>query len=106
MTLQLADRSHAYPERKIDDLLVKVDKFIFLVDFIVLDLEADKDVPITLRRPFLAMGKTLIDVQKRELTMQFNDQQVIFNMMDDIKSPDKVEDCNLIIVVDFVVVER
>ena len=42
VTLQLADRSHAYPESKIEDVLVKVDKFIFLVDFIALDFEADK----------------------------------------------------------------
>ena len=53
VTLQLADRSHAYPEGKIEDVLVKVDKFIFLVDFIVLDFEADKEVSIILRRPFL-----------------------------------------------------
>ena len=68
----LAD-SHAYPEGKIDDGLVKVDKFISLVDFIVLDFEADKEVPIILGRPFLAIGKTLIDVQKKELTMRVND---------------------------------
>ena len=42
VTLQLADRSHANPEGKIEDVLVKVDKFIFPVDFIVLDFEADK----------------------------------------------------------------
>ena len=64
VTLELADRSLAYPEEKIEDVLVKVDKFIFLVDFIVLDFEADKEVPIILGRPFLATGKTLIDVQK------------------------------------------
>ena len=64
VTLQLADRSHAYPEGKIEDVLVKVDKFIFPVDFIVLDFEADKEVPIILGRPFLATAKTLIDVQK------------------------------------------
>ena len=64
VTLQLADKSHAYPEGKIEDVLVKVDKFIFLVDFIILDFEADKKVPIILGRPFLATRKTLIDVQK------------------------------------------
>ena len=42
VTLQLVDISHAYPEGKIKDVLVKVDTFIFLVDFIVLDFEADK----------------------------------------------------------------
>ena len=60
--LQLADRSHPYPEGKIEDVLVKVDKFIFPMDIIVLDFEADKEVPIILGRPFLATKKTLIDV--------------------------------------------
>ncbi|KAH9679997.1 hypothetical protein KPL71_026363 [Citrus sinensis] len=43
VTMQLADISHAYPEGKIEEVLVKVDKFIFPVDFIVLDFEADKE---------------------------------------------------------------
>ena len=64
VTLQLADISYAYLERKIEDVLVNVDKFIFPVNFIVLDFEADKEMPIILGRPFLATGKTLIDVQK------------------------------------------
>ena len=55
VTLQLADRSHAYLEGKIEDVLVKVDKFIFLVDFIMLDFEVDKEVPIILGRPFLVI---------------------------------------------------
>ncbi|XP_052296999.1 uncharacterized protein LOC127902214 [Citrus sinensis] len=62
VALQLADRSHVYPEGNIEDVLVKVDKFIFSVDFIVPDFEADKEVPIILGRPFLTTGKTLIDV--------------------------------------------
>ena len=62
VTLQLADRSHAYLEGKIEDVLVKVNKFIFPVVIIVLDFEAGKEVPIILGRHFLATGKTLIDV--------------------------------------------
>ena len=72
--LQLVNRSHTYLEGKIEDVLVKVDKFIFLVDFIVLDFKADKEVPNILGRHFLATGKTLIDVQKEVLTMRVNDQ--------------------------------
>ena len=52
--LQLANRSHAYLEGKIKDVLLKVDKFIFLVDFIVLDFKADKEVLIILGRPLVA----------------------------------------------------
>ena len=69
VTLQLVDRSLAYPEGKIEDVLVRVDKFIFPTDFIVLDFKLDKKVLIILGTPFLAMGRTLVDVQKGELTM-------------------------------------
>ncbi|XP_062103590.1 uncharacterized protein LOC133814675 [Humulus lupulus] len=62
VTLQLADRSLAHPDGKIEDVLVRVDRFIFPTDFIVLDYEADREVHITLGRPFLATGRTLIDV--------------------------------------------
>ncbi|XP_038888341.1 uncharacterized protein LOC120078183 [Benincasa hispida] len=69
ITLQLADRIIKYPEEKIEDILVKVDNFIYPADLIILDYEADREVPIILGRPFLAIGKVLIDVHKGELTM-------------------------------------
>ena len=56
VTLQLADKSLKHPRGVIEDVLVKVDKFIFLEDFIVLDMEEDKEIPIILGRPFLAIG--------------------------------------------------
>ncbi|XP_022158490.1 uncharacterized protein LOC111024970 [Momordica charantia] len=62
ITLQLADRSITHPEGKIEDVLVQVDKFIFPGDFIILDYEADKEIPIILGRPFLCTGRALIDV--------------------------------------------
>ena len=62
MSLQMADRTFTYPRGIIEDVLVKVDKFIFSVDFVVLDMEEDKDVPLILGRPFLATGQALIDV--------------------------------------------
>ncbi|XP_024033498.1 uncharacterized protein LOC112095624 [Citrus clementina] len=104
--MQLADRSHAYPKGKIEDVLVKINKFIVPVDFIVLDFEADKEVLIILGRPFLATGKTLIDVQKGELTMRVNDQQVTFNVLEAMKNPDEAEDCNFLSVVDLAVADR
>ena len=93
--------SNTYPKGKIEDVLVKVDKFILPVDFIILDFEADKEVPIRLGRTFLATGKTLIDVQKGELTMRVNDQQVTFNVLEAMRNSDEVEDCNFLSVVDF-----
>ncbi|XP_024028757.1 uncharacterized protein LOC112093792 [Morus notabilis] len=103
VTLQLADRSYAHPEGKIEDVLVRVDKFIFPADFIVLDYEADKEVPIILGRPFLATGKTLIDVQKGELTMRVHDQQVTFNVFKAMRFTDEVEECSAMNVLDSLV---
>ncbi|XP_062109167.1 uncharacterized protein LOC133819826 [Humulus lupulus] len=89
-TLQLVERSLAHPDGKIEDVLVRVDKFIFPVDFIVLDYEVDREVPIILGRPFLATGRTLIGVQKGELTMRIQDENVTFNVFKAMKFPDEV----------------
>ncbi|XP_009613692.1 uncharacterized protein [Nicotiana tomentosiformis] len=48
MMLQLADKSIAYPEGVIEDVLLQIEKFIFPADFIILDYEADEQVPIIL----------------------------------------------------------
>ncbi|XP_070022813.1 uncharacterized protein [Nicotiana sylvestris] len=57
MRLQMAYRSIKIPLRVIGDVLVRVDKFILLANFVFLDFEVDYEVPIILRRPFLATGK-------------------------------------------------
>ncbi|XP_062075840.1 uncharacterized protein LOC133779964 [Humulus lupulus] len=62
VTLQLADRSVGHPRGIIEDVLVKIDKFIFPTDFIVLDMEEDTNVTIILGRPFLATRQALIDL--------------------------------------------
>ncbi|KAL4351543.1 hypothetical protein GQ457_06G012880 [Hibiscus cannabinus] len=64
--LQLADHSYVQPEGKIEDILVKVDKFIFPADFLILDCEANIDAPIILGRPFLATGRVLFDFGNEE----------------------------------------
>ena len=64
MTQQMADRTLAQPEGILEDVLIKVGKFIFRVDFVVIDIEEDKQVPLLLGRPFLATRAALIDVKK------------------------------------------
>ena len=64
MSLQMEDRTMAQPKGIIEDVLIKVGKFIFLVDFVVIDMEEDKHVPLLLGRPFIATGAALIDVKK------------------------------------------
>ncbi|KAL4272977.1 hypothetical protein GQ457_13G016720 [Hibiscus cannabinus] len=94
--LQLADRSYVHPEGKIEDILVRVDKFIFPAGFIVLDCEEDEHAPIILGRPFLATGRMLIDCEKGELTIRVNDQQVTINIFKSLKQHDDPEECQTI----------
>ncbi|KAK8670313.1 hypothetical protein V6N13_105069 [Hibiscus sabdariffa] len=62
--LQLADRSYVQPEGKIEDILVRVENFIFAADFLILDCEADEHAPIILGRSFLATSRVLLDFEK------------------------------------------
>ena len=64
MTLHMADRTLAQLEGILEDVLIKVGRFIFPVDFIVIYIEEDKQVSLLLGRPFLETGATLIDVKK------------------------------------------
>ncbi|XP_073272456.1 uncharacterized protein [Primulina huaijiensis] len=100
ITLQLADRSLTYPRGIVEDVLVKVDKFIFPADFVILDMEEDRETPLIFGRPFLATGKALIDVHKGELTLRVGGEEVIFNIYNTIKGPNEVSTCNSIDIID------
>ncbi|XP_070015204.1 uncharacterized protein [Nicotiana sylvestris] len=80
MRLQMADRIMKRLLGVIDDVLVSVDKFILLVDFVILDCEVDYEVPIILGRHFLATGKALVDVEAGELTFLVGDEKVVFHV--------------------------
>ena len=69
ITLQMADRTLDHLEGILEDVLIKVGKFVFPVDFVVINMEKDKQIPLLLGRPFLATGVALIDV-KGELTFR------------------------------------
>ena len=92
ITLQMADRSMAQPEGVLEDVLVKVGKFIFLVDFVVMKMEEDTQVPLLLGRPFLATGASLIDVQKGELTLRVGNEAVHFNLNKSLTQSDVDEE--------------
>nr|GEV18462.1 reverse transcriptase domain-containing protein [Tanacetum cinerariifolium] len=69
MTLELADRSITRPKKVAEDVFVKVGKFHFPTDFVVVDFEADPRVPLILGRSFLRTGHALIDVYGEEITL-------------------------------------
>ena len=70
-----------------------MDKFIFPADFIILDMQEDKEVPIILGRPFLATGRAMINVQKDELRLRVQEEEVTFNVFNAIKYPHDTYNC-------------
>ncbi|XP_019223843.1 PREDICTED: uncharacterized protein LOC109205582 [Nicotiana attenuata] len=106
ITLQLADRSLVMPEGIIEDVLVRVEKFILPTDFIVLDYEAEEEVPVILGRPFLATGGAIIDVRAGKLKMRVDDEEVTFNVYKALKLPKHYEDLCMITVVELKGIEQ
>ena len=84
-------------------MLVKVDKFIFPIDFIVLDMEEDKEIPIILARPFLATGRVMIDVQKGKLKLRMRDDEVRFSIFIAVRHPAESDACFMIEAVEAIV---
>ncbi|KAK5842248.1 hypothetical protein PVK06_004584 [Gossypium arboreum] len=82
MSIQLADRSVKYPRGIIEDILVKVDKLIFPIDFVVLDMDEDVEVPLILGRPFLATARAIIDVGDGKMVLRVGDEEIVFKIYD------------------------
>ena len=70
------------------NVLIKVDKFIFSTNFIILDMEKDKETLIILGRPFLATRRALIGVQKGELKLRVQGEEETFNVFKATRHPD------------------
>ncbi|XP_021971612.1 uncharacterized protein LOC110866771 [Helianthus annuus] len=80
MTLSLADKTVKYSRGIVENLLVKVDQFVFPADFVVLDMEADENVSLILERLFLNTAKALIDVFLGTITLRASDESVVFKV--------------------------
>nr|XP_009588194.1 uncharacterized protein LOC104085775 [Nicotiana tomentosiformis] len=93
ITLQLADRSLAVPKGIIEDVLVRVGRFIFPTDFIILEYMANEEVHIIFGRPFLATGGAIIDVREGKLKMRVHDEEVTFNVYKVLKLPKHMRIC-------------
>jgi len=90
VTLLLADRSVKVPRGIVEDVLVQVDKFIFPVDFIVLDtqpIEACNSIPVILGRPFLATSNALINCRNGVMKLSFGNMTLEMNVFNICKQP-------------------
>jgi hypothetical protein len=91
MTPQLADRSVKIPRGIVEDVLIKVDKFYFPVDFIVLDTEPvqviESEIPVILGRPFLATANALINCRSGVMKISFGNMKMELNIFHIRKQP-------------------
>ncbi|GJV67893.1 ribonuclease H-like domain-containing protein [Tanacetum coccineum] len=78
LTIELADRTIKQPRGIIENVLVRIGKFIFPIDFIILDIPEDDDVPLILGRPFLSTAHFKIDVFKKKITLRAGEEKLVF----------------------------
>ncbi|GJR50724.1 retrovirus-related pol polyprotein from transposon TNT 1-94 [Tanacetum coccineum] len=78
LTIELADQTIKQPRGIAKNVLVRIGKFIFPIDFIILDIPEDEDVPLILGRPFLSTAHSKIDVFKRKITLRVREEKLVF----------------------------
>nr|GEU88733.1 reverse transcriptase domain-containing protein [Tanacetum cinerariifolium] len=101
MILELTDRSTTRPAGIAEDVFVKVGKFHFLTDFVVVNYVVDPRVPLIFRRPFLRTERAFIDVYGEELTLRVDVEAITFNVGQTSKySYNDAESINRIDVID------
>ncbi|XP_021746057.1 uncharacterized protein LOC110711929 [Chenopodium quinoa] len=104
ITLQLADRSIKFPKGKVEDVPLRVGKFVIPVDFVVLDMDEDVHIPIILGRPFLATCGALIDVKSAKITLKVGEEVLEFDLNASMKYPSStLEKCMKIDTIDCIV---
>ena len=77
MSLQLANWLVKCPKGVIEDVLVKVESFIFPVDFVIMDMDVDIEVSLILGRPFLATARAIIDVADGRLVLRIREDELV-----------------------------
>ncbi|XP_070039459.1 uncharacterized protein [Nicotiana tomentosiformis] len=80
ISLKLEDQTTIIPEGIEEDVLVRVYKFVFPIDLIVVNMEDNKEVPLILGRLFLATGIAILDIHDRKLMLRVGEETVTFEM--------------------------
>jgi hypothetical protein len=104
MTLQLAERSMKRPRGIIEDVLIKVDKFYFPVNFIVIDTELvhniGSQIPVILGQPFLATANASINCRKGEMKISFGNMTVELNIFNINNQPLDYDEVHLVCLIE------
>ncbi|XP_050919174.1 uncharacterized protein LOC127136685 [Lathyrus oleraceus] len=100
MTLQFADHFVKRPYGIVEDVLVRIDKFVFSVDFFILEMPEDEEIPIILGRPFLETGRCLIDIEEGTMTLKVYDEELKIDVRNTTKYKDDVATSQHIKIID------
>nr|GEY03422.1 hypothetical protein [Tanacetum cinerariifolium] len=89
LIVELADRIVKYPKGITKNVLVGISKFVFPIDFIILDMPEDIKLPLILGRPFLSTAHAKIDVYKRKINLRVGEKRIIFTSVKPASSLNK-----------------
>ncbi|GJX23412.1 putative nucleotidyltransferase, ribonuclease H [Tanacetum coccineum] len=104
MCIELANKSTQYPRGVAENVIVKIDKFIFHVDFVVLDMKEDNKIPIILGRLFLATTHAMIDVFNKKISFKVGNETITFDIEKSMKfSTPEDDECLFVDLIDNVV---
>ncbi|GJX65739.1 putative reverse transcriptase domain-containing protein [Tanacetum coccineum] len=107
MCIELANKATQFPKGIVENVVVKIDKFVFPVDFIILDMEEDHRIPIILGRPFLATAHAMIDVFNKKISFEVRDETITFDLEKSMRFPPSDEDtCHSADIIDLSILDN
>lgn len=105
MTLQFTDYSLKIPYGIVDDVLVKIDKFVFPIDFVILEMPEDEKIPLILGRSFLETGRCMINIEEGTMILKVYDEEIKIDVKNAMKYKDDEGTISLVEVLDTVVAQ-
>ena len=69
----------------VEDVLLKIEKFVFLVDFFILEIPKDEEIPIILGKSFLETGRCMIDIDEGTMTLKVYDEELNIDVQNTMK---------------------
>ncbi|GKA38228.1 reverse transcriptase domain-containing protein [Tanacetum coccineum] len=107
MCIDLANKSTQIPRGIAENIIVKIDRFVFPVDFMVLDIKEDRKIPIILERPFLATAHAMIDVFNKKIFFEVGDETITFDIEKSMRFPPSDDDtCHSVDMIDLSILDH
>lgn len=78
MSLQLTDKPIKYLVGIVKDVQIRIMHMVIPINFVMMNIQEDTEIPILLGRPFLATSREIIDVKRVKLTLEVSDENIEF----------------------------